>query len=158
MGRPRKALALHKMEGTYRPDRHEGRVDDPGLLVAPVDAPTSLTDARALNAWKLVVNRLAMTHRIAPEDLPSIEAAFHEYEQFWIARDHLKDIPTTDTADYKAWHTIMKSSLQVYTDIMRRFGTSALDRQLIRATIEDKPKDTRSLMEKMCGDDSDDDE
>lgn len=158
MPRLRKDVALLKLEGTYRPDRHHGRVADPGLLAAPIECPKTLTDARTRTAWSIVVNRLAFLRRVGPEDVQMLEGAFALYETFWHARDVLKTIPVEDAATFKLWHGVQKSAFAAYADTMRRFGCGTADRLAIERSAQESVVEQPSLAARMCAhDDGEDD-
>lgn len=71
-GRPPKAIALHKAEGTYRPTRHNKRAAD--ATGAPRKPAAVRKDRVASHAWDLIVGSLP-PHIFARVDALALEMA-----------------------------------------------------------------------------------
>lgn len=75
MGRPRKSADQHKVEGTYRADRHEEKVI-PMTDVAVVIKPSVHVPKSVHPEWTITMRRLADMGIVIDADLPLLESAF----------------------------------------------------------------------------------
>jgi hypothetical protein len=101
MGRPRKPIEQHKIQGTYRKDRHGNSAelviaDFIGTPVKPFP-PESLTDDLVREHYTRHIELLSSLHVLAYSDVPEIDAmyeALQEYRRVYaeLRRTSLEDI------------------------------------------------------------------
>ena len=133
-----KPLAIHVAEGSYRPERHAGRVDAPGGTPEP---PFPLTAAE-LTIWPQVVEQLQLTAGL----LAAVDGfALHRYVSDWAEWLELKaKIETTgrtsfseNGAEYQSPLVGMKNRAD---DRLRKFeakfGMTPQDRAKISVEVE----------------------
>lgn len=87
-GRPAKSVAQHKLDGTYRADRHANTLAADALKKAP-KPPAHLSKQEA-SAWKRITANLVEIGVLCPIDLPQIERYFEIRRNYEIARDGLE--------------------------------------------------------------------
>lgn len=80
-GRPPKPVEQHKLEGTYRPCRHDNRASNASLEhLTGVEKPAFLV-GQAADAWELQVPELCKLHRVTKMDVPILVKAFAYYQR-----------------------------------------------------------------------------
>jgi len=115
MSRPRKPLAVLKVEGGYRGDRHAGRKDQPAA--GQLEPPVKL-NPRTSKLWKRIAPQLAL-HGCGQCDLPLLELLLHYWDQWQLAKE----------SDPAAAGTVRLS--RECERLLRAFGFSPSDRQKI---------------------------
>lgn len=161
MPRHKKNVAIHKLEGTYREDRHSGAGYDESqvaIMATTVPAcPPTIKTAYAKKAWDSMIPPLFYTKRIAEEDLYILENAFRSLDR---AEHYQNDIDTMESDesgekefDYKTimqYAGMVKAYRQQFLDTMtKRFGCSSQDRLAMGKALDNRNPNTKSVTEKM---------
>jgi hypothetical protein len=132
MGRPRKSIAEHVANGTYRPSRHGGAAVEPGPGDGPaetIERPTKL-GAEAARIWEELAELLAGS--IRKRDVPALVELAR-----WIARSDriaelLDSLDPTDK-DFKGLLVQAGIATDKVSDLTKRFGISPADRAKLKA-------------------------
>ena len=116
MSRPRKSVAVHKLEGTYRRDRH----GDANIAAPGEPHPTHDLGPRARQWWDHAVPLLVAMGVAKELDSEALTAAAVWIEEYYRAEEQIEDIAKKIATMQKAWNC--------YQSIARRFGLTAKDR------------------------------
>jgi len=136
-GRPPKSVEEHKLDGTFREDRHGDRGFDVPHI-ADIKPPKGLTkEARKL--WKEIIPPLCQTGIIAVIDYPALEEAFRAYGTAVECKKYVDEIEG-GVAAYLATRKRMDSNLmneylkhmERFDKIMMKFGMTPVERAKLR--------------------------
>jgi hypothetical protein len=138
VGRPRKSVAEHKANGTYRPGKHgveEPAVVQDGPVVEVIERPEKLSEDAA-KIWDELVELLKGS--IRRRDVPALVELCR-----WIARadkvaDELDAVSPTD-AKFKALMIVAGIATDKVSDLTKRFGISPADRMKLRTEVQSAP-------------------
>ena len=139
-----KSVKQHIAQGTYRPDRHEGKGVTKGLEKPP-PPPKDLPEA-AREIWKAEVGELFAATVIAAKDLPTLRDLVMQVMYMRDAEADLKKNGLTIKADLKAgeklvtnpaWR-IFQDAQKIVLQIRKEFGCTPLSGQ--RMTMPEPPK------------------
>lgn len=137
-GRPRKPTAQHRLEGTFRGDRHEGRGDEAIELPRDIKRPAGLK-GEAKKLWDQLNRDLGRAGVLASVDAAQLEAMcrwwgrYKELEQK--ATETMYDIDESDIYERRA-----RRAWDAFDKIAGRFGMTPAD----RAKLKQSPKESGS--------------
>ena len=143
MGRPRKPVEKHVLDGTYRPDRHGVKPDDSGSVAPPIK-PGDLKGP-AGECWDRVVSVLAGVVRDRDaEQLAELCRWWARVQRVGAALD--KEKP--GSLEYGRLMTQASSAAATFDRVAKRFGLTPADRaQLhveatgpVKAKVATRPK------------------
>lgn len=121
MGRPRKPLAAHLLDGTYRADRHGAATADP--FDGEPKRPRNLTgDARKF--WDCTVRELIAKGIVKAVDAPALELLADLWARYRVASRLLDASPT----DKEARQAVVVFAAE-FGKLAARFGLTPSDRQ-----------------------------
>lgn len=159
MPRHKKNAAIHKLEGTYRKDRHANPGYDESqvarLVTSVPECPPTIKTEYARLAWASMIPPLYYTQRIAEEDLYVLENAFRSLDR---AEHYQAELDVIEASrDAIENHTIIvsyagmvKGYRQQFLDVMtKKFGCSSQDRLAMGKVIAGRWIQSKSLLEKM---------
>lgn len=126
-GRPRKPLAKHVAEGTYRADRHGDRGAAPDLAGLP-EKPKRLK-GEAGKLWDLIVEQLGPHGVLSPLDAPQLTILC----DYWGRYLRLTPAAAADPTD-KDIRLAIHAAQAIVGSIGARFGLTPTDRE--RLAIE----------------------
>lgn len=131
MGRPRKSIAEHKANGTYRPGKHgiEPQAEEPAEPAESIERPADLGEDAA-RAWDELVQLLAGV--IRRRDIPALKELAR-----WTARSdriaaELDKLKPGDK-EFKALLVAAGIATDKVSDLTKRFGISPADRAKLKA-------------------------
>lgn len=136
-GRPGKPTAQHKLEGTYRGDRHDGRVDDAMYNGVP-KRPTGLK-GDALKLWNLLYPQFVKSGVATEVDAPAIESMC----RWWaLWRDQMRDIETGNVEDFGKASVVAARYHREFRIMAGKFGLSPADRLRFTTRVDEDGKQT----------------
>jgi P27 family predicted phage terminase small subunit len=143
-GRPRKPTAKHKLDGTFRKDRHGDRADVGMDLPGQPIMPAGLSDdAREL--WVRVVGQLTRSKVAVEIDTSQLEAMCRWWARYLENERHAcefsHDIEAGDMYEKRA-----KRAWDAFDKVASRFGLTPADRAKLKLP-EDKNQKTDPLKE-----------
>jgi phage terminase small subunit len=136
-GRPRKATRQKLIEGTYRHDRDDGKIDAefPVITATAIKAPATITDKAARAHFETLVKNLLSVQSLTEQDLAALEQAFLALEQANELYKQLKKLIKAgligDKDTYGPVHRQWRGSIETYSSIVYRFGVSPVERTKI---------------------------
>lgn len=157
MPRHKKNVAIHKLEGTYRKDRHSGAGYDESQVAIMVSAvpecPPTIKTEYARLAWTSMIPPLYYTQRIAEEDLYILENAFRSLDMAEHYQEKIDAMEASDDVDHKIimqYAGLVRSYRQQFLDVMtKRYGCSSQDRLAMGKAIDGRKIPQKGLAEKM---------
>ena len=137
-GRPRKPTAKHKLEGTFRPDRHGDRGDLLLDLPGSPQMPGGLNDdAREL--WLRVVTQLTRAKVAVEIDSSQLEAMCRWWARYLENERHAcefaHDIEAGDVYEKRA-----KRAWDAFDKVAARFGLTPADRAKLKLPQDNSAK------------------
>lgn len=123
MGRPRKPTEKHKLDGTYRQDRHANRIDS-GANLPPIEKPADLA-GDAADLWDLLVRTLP-PGVLGASDMPTLAGACRWWGE-WRRWDRELSNPDSEMDVYKA-SILAGMAWKCYTQAASKLGLSPVDR------------------------------
>ncbi len=153
-GRPPKSITQHKLDGTYRADRHANTLAGEPIIKVP-KLPPSL-DAEDAREWRRICSQLIELGILCPIDLPQIERYFHIRRIYFDAKKLVESLGLTITVEGSQGQTreitnpsfgIMMETHRHMLQIEERYGFSPVGRRKITidptvSNPEDKIGDT----------------
>lgn len=136
-GRPRKPVAVLKMSGTYRADRHEERAEAPPADGWPVK-PDYLNGA-AGDYWDSVVPELVRLGVTGAVDSMVLVAACEAWAAYRVAADAMLKLPTRENRQQ------FTALLDSYVRVAARVGLNPMDRSKIQ--VPAKPTGPQGVAE-----------
>lgn len=129
-GRPRKPTAKHKLDGTFREDRHGGRGDASIALPGTPEMPVGLgDDAREL--WLQVVAQLMQAKIVVQIDSSQLEAMCRWWARYMEnerhACEYAHDIEAGEIYERRA-----KRAWDAFDKVASRFGLTPADRAKLK--------------------------
>ena len=144
MRQPKSVTEL-RQSGTYRKDRHEGRLEEAVLLLDEVPPPPKHFDKKHREKWSELCVKVYELGVLSESDLDSIEA----YVQWWfIGRDAWEDIQkngytiTNDKGSIQRNPSIitMNEATKICQNIADKFAGSPRARMVIKTGKQDASK------------------
>lgn len=134
MSRPRKPTASHRLDGTYRDDRHGLRADD--LFTHGEPEKPAWLDDDASWAWDTVVSFIPEPVRCELDVL--LLAGMCDWWSKW--RRFAKQVTSADEDEYKA---VMKAAIawKQFDKCASRFGLSPVDRARLNVRLTEADDD-----------------
>lgn len=135
-GRPRKPTGMHKVDGTFRADRHGERADAGHDFF---QVPTKPKDLKGEGAklWKLVVDNLAASRSTSKLDTASL----HAMCKFWNRYLELDQRATENAFDDEFAEVLEERALKAwraFDRIASRFGMTPADRAKLKVSPSEK--------------------
>lgn len=134
-GRPRKAAARHRLEGTFREDRHGGRSPDDTVSGGNLPRPPTGLTGEAKKLWEAIVLPLVTLAGAGELDVPAL-CGMCRWFDLWAQTDKLlKKLPGNPKLAALArlyWNEFDKMAA--------RFGMTPADRQRLRPPEAEKKK------------------
>jgi phage terminase small subunit len=135
MGRPRKPIERHLLDGTYRADRHGPLSDEPEEF-APPTKPAEMTPA-AGEFWDKVVAMLAGVVR--DRDGPQL-AQLCSWWALWQEAEAKLMAGSPGTIEYARTLNAVSVASQNFDRIAKRFGLTPADRAVLKVEHAGPPK------------------
>ncbi len=128
-GRPRKPTAVHRLAGTFRPDRHGG--DEPTPAASTGRAPETLTEAERA-VWVRVSKTLRAVGLLTVADRDALARYCEATVEYEMARRELLDHGVVVTFGGQTirspWIGIRDVARKTMLDLMREFGMTPASR------------------------------
>lgn len=128
MGRPRKPIAQHILEATFRADEHAHRLPVLDCTGEPERPPGLHPDA--VRVWDLVTSELVPRGAAKRIDSPLLESLCW----WWAEQVRLMRVVEADVGDWKARRGAAEATRMVLA-IGSRFGLTPVDREKLRAEV-----------------------
>jgi P27 family predicted phage terminase small subunit len=163
-GRPRKADALHKVDGTYRKDRHASTMAViPGTQIEAPPSPPEWLGSYGADEWSRLVSLLDKVKILSKTDLATLTALCNEWDEYVRSSIEAKLVgryykifgkPTeakNDDGDIEyidnvvsvqihPLHTITQQHLKMYISLCNEFGLSPASRAKVPHESADERK------------------
>lgn len=151
MARPPKAVEAHKLDGTYRADRHADRGVELDKIVN-IKTPQGLTK-EARKMWKMIIPPLCEAGIVSVIDYPALEEAFRCYGTAKQCYARAQSLANGDVSEYLQNLTRMDTNLmneylrhmERFDKIMVKFGMTPVERAKIRGSKKEKEKPTSPI-------------
>lgn len=162
----RKPTKMHKMQGTYREDRHGGKEPDPKPLKVAPEPPEHFNEY-AKEEWYRVVPNLIQLGLVSEYDLGILEIGIEHYgiyRELWeniytevyldkAGRRRKRKRTLQQFLENKSVQNIpevsmMKNSLQIYKDIIFRFGITPVERSKVKLDEKEEVSDMEKFLKK----------
>lgn len=133
-GRPRKPTAKHKLEGTFRPDRHNA--DEPAAAGSP--EPCGLVGDDAREMWAKLVPILEVMGVLTLADGPALTVYCNAFGRMRNADRHMAEFGWSQTNDRTGIRSkspevfIQKEAAEVMHKVGAAFGLTPADRTRIQ--------------------------
>ncbi len=155
-GRPPKAIEQHKLDGTYRKDRHDNRGTQL-QKIRDVKIPESISPVAA-ELWRQIVPELCKADLITDVDIPALEYAFYCYGLALELRSIAEEYPGGKAAYIANCKRMEKDVLfesrrymNEFNSIMMRFGMTPVERARIKGNAPENP-DSDDPVSRIIGD------
>lgn len=141
-GRPAKPTELHKLDGTYRPDRHSNGIAADTQLLAPPDHLSGL----ALEEWLRVASELHNVNLTTALDITLLEQYCIMYAQW---REMVEEVDKhgavqetqTGYSQQTGYFTVAVKLAKEIRDIAKEFGLTPSARSRMRISKEQEAQD-----------------
>jgi len=137
MGRPRKPIAQHLLDGTYREDRHGNSFLPDGEPVMP-----DWLSPEAQELWESIVPPLVKSGVATAVDAAELTALCDWWGLYRIARQSLASIEDRKSRPYYDTQILAGAAFKQFNTIASRFGLTPSDRARLQVA---EPPDTGLL-------------
>ena len=142
-GRPRKPTGLHKIDGTFRADRHGDRADAAHDFFAVPEKPADLV-CEAEDLWDQVVGRLASSQSTSDLDTASLHAMCLWWQRFLDLNAKATEFAWDDERAEMYENRAIKA-WRAFDRIASRFGMTPADRAKLKSNPKDEQKKANPL-------------
>ncbi len=119
-GRPPKPIEQHKLDGTYRKDRHSEHGIQNISKIVGIEPPEDLTE-EARRVWLDIIPVLCAAELVTPIDMPALYEAFTVYGMAQELRKIAENKPKGAAAYVLSLGRMDKDPMFEYLRYMRRF-------------------------------------
>lgn len=149
-GRNHKPLAQHKLEGTFRKERHENKLYLDAYKVAP--KPPSNLGAEGNKEWQRIASVLVQNQILTPMDIKALEFYCMQFDIIYDCYEDIKQKGVTakgyndNIVKNPAWQT-MKEAIELTNKIAAKFGLNPVDRMKITVKPQEEDELEKLLKE-----------
>lgn len=150
-GRPKLSAEAHRLNGTYKPCRHEGT----GVKFSPAESmeiPEDITDAKTIEVWDTIVPSLCEKGLVSIVEVPILEYAFKCYQNAQECEAVINNAggvaPYLMGLDYKAKDLTKyrRDYMSEFNTIMFKFGVTPAENPKVRQQVKKDDNDVSSLL------------
>lgn len=135
-GRPKKPIALKRIDGTFREDRDGGTVEIEHVT-EDIPAPKTIKDKEAKKLWNDLSSKFTESRMLTDLDLPLLELMCVEYQRYLMYEKEIEKsghvLEFTNKADHNylkenPYLKLREKALKRFTEIASKFGMTPSDR------------------------------
>lgn len=148
MGRPRKTLAAHEKDRTFREDRHGGMVPDSAFQGDLPERPADLT-ADEVVVWDLITGT-SPDGQLRAIDAPMLTGMCYSYGEYCRCKRKQRELGVCDP-QYMRLGASAATEWKAFTNAAGRFGMSSADRVKLRTPPKKEEEEDALTMLSMIG-------
>lgn len=152
MGRPRKPSALLEYQETLE-KRQKNRADmDLTIPLQSIEPPSSLTNNRAIEAFRDITGSLCALKILSVQDLPNLEIMFITLQEIYIAQEELTQLRSKKLTDksralIEQKNKTLMRSIKVFQSLSAQFAMTPGSRTHFVFEMSEAKNNTKDIIE-----------